>query len=114
MKFKRGDIVDWVGMHGEVIKDISNWKGVEDYPIWVEFKSPYAPIQSFTEEGLLNIHHTLPTLKLIRRPKVKRKFWMVISKEEVDNRFIGSTGLYEDKPDCKSADTQVIEIELEV
>lgn len=70
MEFKKGDIVSFGGSKGTVIK-------VTAYSILVNFDFT---TMFFTPDGRFDASHTEPLLKLIERPKrkkkIKRKVWI--------------------------------------
>lgn len=66
MKFKVGDIVEFGGIEGEVVRYIT----YDSYVLEVEF-GEYS--HYFTEDGRYDISHTKPLLNLVRRPVQKLK-----------------------------------------
>ena len=64
MKFKAGDIVEFGGIEGEIVKVSRK----SNYPIRVKFEDNH---YHFTKDGKFDILHTKPLLNLVRRPVQK-------------------------------------------
>lgn len=72
MEFKKGDIVEAFGLEGVVIEIDHDDPTL---PILVRYKDS-EQINYFTNDGKFNSIHKLPSLKLIERPKQKKKVMM--------------------------------------
>lgn len=67
VEFQVGDIVEYGGAEG-VVTDVS--ESEKEFPVLVNFNNFF---RSFTKEGMFEVFHTEPLLKLVSRPKKKEK-----------------------------------------
>lgn len=114
-EFKTGDIVSFGGLRGVVVSD--DFLG--EYPVLFQSDANRHHCYEFTSDGRLDIDHTEPLLKLIKRPKkmVKKKGWVAIGNQVQDRRYYCCTPVYLSKDsvsDIYKSSYTIQEIEFEV
>lgn len=111
-EFKVGDKVSWMGLEGIVTGD-DNSISIR-YPIQVEFDE-YG-FRCFTKDGKFYVHHTEPSLKLIERPKTKKKVTRYRAIGLYQGKFTVDPHLYETLAEAQKNDSsyfQTIALDLD-
>ena len=66
--FKEGDVVEYAGLRGVVVKDTGACD-VNDYPILVSLFNQGDRHELFTRDGRMDVRDKFATLELVERPR---------------------------------------------